>query len=86
MKFPVRLYRKRSWAVIVLATLTGCFAMHSGSGETLLPETGPPSSPPPADSVAVRDKTAGARARRLSHGHQRRALPGVLLNGISGLE
>ena len=58
MKLPVRLYRKRSWAVVVLATLTGCFAMHSGSGETLLPEAGPPSSPPPADSGAVRDKTA----------------------------
>ena len=58
MKLPVRLYRKRSWAVVVLATLTGCFAMHSGSGETLLPEAGAPSSPPPADSGAVRDKTA----------------------------
>lgn len=69
MKIPVRLYRKRSWAIVVLATLTGCFAMHSGSGETLLPEAGPPSSPPPADSEAVRDKTAPVRVLAGSRRH-----------------
>ncbi len=58
MKILFRLHRKRGWAVVVLATLTGCYAMHSGSGETLLPETGAPTSPPPADSEAARGKTA----------------------------
>ena len=50
-----------------LATLTGCFAMHSGSGETLLPEVGATSSPPPAGTEAARDKNGDrlvARAGR----------------------
>jgi hypothetical protein len=58
MEFLVRLYRKRSWGVVVLATLTGCFAMPQGSGEMLLPEVGATSSPPPAGTEAARHKTA----------------------------
>ena len=58
MKLLVQIYRRRSWGVVVLATLTGCFAMHSGSGETLLPEAGATSTPPPAGAEAARDKTA----------------------------
>jgi hypothetical protein len=58
MELFAQIYRKRSWGVVVLATLTGCFALHSGSGETLLPEVGATSSPPAAGTGAARHKTA----------------------------
>jgi len=58
MEFLVRLHRKRSWGVVVLAALTGCFGMQPGSGEMLLPEVGATSTPPPAGTEAAPDKTA----------------------------